>query len=222
MRLLICAVGLLVQSADAFKPGPKQMLSSNRRAAIGQFAGAVGIMAGGLPLPAFADATKDAALFAEEDSNQEQLASAASHTPSIKVESKGAANSKLAILMPTRGPKVNGDYVEYAREVKRQTQVREPHRRHAPIRIAFVQLHVVPRRAHFQSYCCREVWKQWSDNGLLGACRHWRGPLVLFPSEGGIDGDPFCSHGKGRDLGGRAVCSLKSLAVALSVARVRI
>ena len=86
---------------------PNQELG--RRALLRTAASAAAIMPALSPLPAYADATKAAALYQEEDHN---VGDASKYTPSVKVDAKGSANSKLAIVLPKPGPISDGDYAD--------------------------------------------------------------------------------------------------------------
>ena len=60
----------------------------------------------------FADASKAAALYQEEDHNVQSLDDPAKYKPSVKVDAKGSANSKLAIVLPKPGPLSEDDYAD--------------------------------------------------------------------------------------------------------------
>ena len=106
--LAAMCVAACVMSAMAYSPA-SQPLRIGRREALGAGVAAATL---GVPLPAFADPIKDAALFEDDDKNVAGLGDPAIYTPSAKMDAKGASSSKLAVAMPAVGPLSKDDYVD--------------------------------------------------------------------------------------------------------------
>ena len=101
MKAILLAIAL-VSCVDGFT------VRLNRRSAV---VGAMGAAVSSIPGAALATgAEQDAALYDEEDHNED--GSADVYMPSIRLESAGSANSKLSVVMPAKGPRTAGDFVD--------------------------------------------------------------------------------------------------------------